>query len=186
MNSKVTFTLWNQFAVEKKEIQPSAIRPIILDSWKRSRQVGVDPFRTGCLSVSGEEIDRRKKARSDLREATVPYIDNIYRIIKGSGSLITLTDEDGVVLDVLSDDDVRGMENFPHPERFIRRRSSARAASAPPCSPASRCRSWRRSIGFGTTTTGRAAPAPSAGTAVSSAVSASPARPQRRTSIPSA
>jgi transcriptional regulator of acetoin/glycerol metabolism len=115
MNSNVTFSLWNQFAVESKEIQSSTLRPIILDSWKRSRDLGVDPFRTGCLSVGGEEIDRRKKARADLREATVPYIDNIYRIIKGSGSLITLTDEDGVVLDVLSDDDVRGMQNFPQP-----------------------------------------------------------------------
>ena len=121
---------------------------------------------------------------SDLREATVPYIDNIYRIIKGSGSLITLTDEDGVVLDVLSDDDVRGMENFP-PGTIHSERPSARAASAPRC--------YRRAAAD---PGGGALAAAQSRLVVqlrrhpqdggSSAVSASPARPQRRTSIPSA
>ncbi len=108
--------LWRRFAVDKGEIPASDIRPLILESWKRSRAYGIDPFRScGCISVEPSELERRKILRADLLEAAVPYLYELYRIIKGSRSLITLTDEDGIVLDVVSDDEIRDMKNFPHP-----------------------------------------------------------------------
>jgi sigma-54 dependent transcriptional regulator, acetoin dehydrogenase operon transcriptional activator AcoR len=107
--------LWNRFAVENAEIESSAVRPLILESWKRSKDLGVDPLLTQFRSVAADELEHRKLVRADLREAAIPYIKNLYEIIKGSGSLIALTDEDGVVLDILSDDDVQSMENSPLP-----------------------------------------------------------------------
>jgi transcriptional regulator of acetoin/glycerol metabolism len=116
--------LWNQFAVENTQIRSSAIRPLILDSWTRSRDLAVDPLLARFHSVPAEELEHRKMARADLREAAIPYIKNLYDIIEGSGSVITLTDEDGVVLDILSDDALQSMENFPlpgtvHLERYV-------------------------------------------------------------------
>jgi sigma-54 dependent transcriptional regulator, acetoin dehydrogenase operon transcriptional activator AcoR len=108
--------LWTRFAVEKREVSPEEVRPCILESWKRSRALGVDPYRSfGCVKVEPAELERKKLLRADLLEAAVPYLAELYRIIKGSRSLITLTDEDGVVLDVVSDEEIRGMKNFPHP-----------------------------------------------------------------------
>jgi transcriptional regulator of acetoin/glycerol metabolism len=115
MQNEDLFPLWDCFAAKGKEIEPLGLRPIILDSWKRSRDLGVNPFMTACRSVSSEELETRKAARADLREAAVPYIRNLYEIIKGSGSLIALTDEGGVVLDIQSDAEIQDMDNFPLP-----------------------------------------------------------------------
>ncbi|MHB8108090.1 MAG: sigma-54-dependent Fis family transcriptional regulator [Candidatus Cryosericum sp.] len=116
---------WRRFAVLKEEIVGEDIRPFILESWKRSRAFGIDPYRScGCISVEPSELARRKALRADLLEAAVSYLHELYKIIKGSRSLITLTDEDGVVLEVMSDDEIREMTNFPrqgtvHTERVI-------------------------------------------------------------------
>ena len=119
------YSLWKSFAVEKGEVSPGELRPCIHESWKRCRELEIDPFRSsGCVSVEPEELVRRKALRADLLEAAVPYLHELYKIIKGSRSLITLTDEDGVVLDVVSDEEIRAMKNFPqqgsvHSEKVI-------------------------------------------------------------------
>jgi sigma-54 dependent transcriptional regulator, acetoin dehydrogenase operon transcriptional activator AcoR len=116
---------WKRFVVEQGSIPPGAIRPIILESWKRCRTYGIDPSRDcGCTCIEPQELVRRKVLRADLLEAAVPYLHELYKIIMGSRSLITLADEDGVVLDVVSDDEIREMKNFPrqgtvHTERVI-------------------------------------------------------------------
>jgi sigma-54 dependent transcriptional regulator, acetoin dehydrogenase operon transcriptional activator AcoR len=105
---------WQSFAIEKADIDPREVRAFILESWKRSRAYGIDPYRScGCICIESAELARRKSLRADLLEAAVPYLHELYRIMKGSRSLISLTDEDGVVLDVMSDDEIRDMKNFP-------------------------------------------------------------------------
>jgi sigma-54 dependent transcriptional regulator, acetoin dehydrogenase operon transcriptional activator AcoR len=115
MQNENLLSLWDSFASYNKDIDFSGLRPLILDSWKRSRAMGVNPLATSCRSVSSEELERRKAARADLREAAVPYMRNLYEIIRGSGSLIALTDEGGVVLDIQSDVEIQDMDNFPLP-----------------------------------------------------------------------
>lgn len=122
---KTLYSLWKCFAVEKEEVSPDDVRPCILESWRRSRALGIDPnLGCGCISVEPQELARRKALRADLLEAAVPYLHELYKIINGSRSLITLSDEDGVVLDVVSDEEIRGMKNFPqqgsmHSEKVI-------------------------------------------------------------------
>jgi sigma-54 dependent transcriptional regulator, acetoin dehydrogenase operon transcriptional activator AcoR len=115
MSAEETRKRWQEFAVDGHEFVAPTIRTIIADSWLRSRELGVDPLQSSFATVEPGEFERRKGIRADLREAAVPYLMRLYQIIKGSGSLITLTDEDGVVLDLLSDEEMRGMENFPCP-----------------------------------------------------------------------
>jgi sigma-54 dependent transcriptional regulator, acetoin dehydrogenase operon transcriptional activator AcoR len=116
---------WRRFAVQNEEILGRQLRPFILESWQRSRAFGIDPYRrSGCICVEPHELARRKTLRADLLEAAVPYLHELYKIIKGSKSLITLTDEAGVVLEVVSDDEIREMINFPrqgtvHHEKVI-------------------------------------------------------------------
>ncbi len=115
MSNEIFYNCWKRFVTDKKEIDSDLIRPIILESWKRSKAYGVDPYRTGCVSVSTEELEHIKNVHSDLLETALPYLQKLYNLIKGSGSLITLTDENAVVLDVFSDDDIQSMQNFPNP-----------------------------------------------------------------------
>jgi transcriptional regulator of acetoin/glycerol metabolism len=106
---------WEQYAVKGKEIPPSAVRPVVLDSWKRSRAFGADPFRAGSSRVDDEELRRRRERRADLREVALTYIQDLYRIVAGTGSLISLGDEDCVLLDLETDESIRTTSNFPHP-----------------------------------------------------------------------
>jgi len=115
MDNRATYSTWEQFVVKGKGISAHLVRPVILDSWKRSRGFGVDPYRNGCQSVVSKELARRRRRRAHLREVAIPYIKNLYKLIEGSGSLISLADEGGVTLDIESDQSIKCTENFPLP-----------------------------------------------------------------------
>ncbi|MGA2479549.1 MAG: sigma-54-dependent Fis family transcriptional regulator [Spirochaetia bacterium] len=108
------YTLWKRFVVEKQEVEPGAVRPCILESWQRCRAFGVDPCRNGeCVSVEPAELSNRRALRADLLDAAVPYLHELYKIIEGSKSVITLSDEDGVVLEAVTDEEIMQFKAFP-------------------------------------------------------------------------
>jgi transcriptional regulator of acetoin/glycerol metabolism len=115
MVQQATYSTWERFVIEGKDISDHLVRPVILDSWNRSRGFGVDPHRNGCRSVEPGELARRRGRHARLREVAIPYIKNLYKLIEGSGSLISLADEDGVILDVESDESIKCTKNFPFP-----------------------------------------------------------------------
>jgi transcriptional regulator with PAS, ATPase and Fis domain len=106
---------WDQFVAKGKEIPPESVRPVVLESWKRSRAFRADPYRKCAGKVDDEELNRRRQRRADLREVALPYIENLFRILAGTGSLISLGDEDSVILDLETDESIRTTANFPHP-----------------------------------------------------------------------
>ena len=106
---------WEQFVAKGKEIQPGTVRPVVLESWKRSRAFGADPLRSSSSRVDDGELKRRRERRADLREVAISYIQDLYRIVAGSGSVILLGDEDSVVLDLETDESICSTANFPHP-----------------------------------------------------------------------
>jgi sigma-54 dependent transcriptional regulator, acetoin dehydrogenase operon transcriptional activator AcoR len=107
--------MWEQFAARGRDIPTDRVRPVILESWKRSRAFHADPFRDHAGSVDEAELARRRARRADLREVALPYIENLFRIVAGTGSLISLGDEDSVILDLETDESIRATNNFPHP-----------------------------------------------------------------------
>jgi sigma-54 dependent transcriptional regulator, acetoin dehydrogenase operon transcriptional activator AcoR len=106
---------WEQFAARGRDIQPGRVRPVVLESWKRSRAFHADPFRDHAGKVDEAELARRRARRADLREVALLYIENLFRIVAGTGSLISLGDEDSVILDLETDESIRATNNFPHP-----------------------------------------------------------------------
>ncbi len=115
MEYRDVFPYWDQFVAKGKEIPPEAVRPVVLDSWKRSRGFGADPYRNRAGKVSDEELKRRRERRGDLLEVARPYIQNLFNILAGTGSLISLGDEDSVILDLETDESIRSTRNFPYP-----------------------------------------------------------------------
>jgi transcriptional regulator of acetoin/glycerol metabolism len=110
------YSYWKKFVGDNQEVEPGTVRPCILESWQRCRAFGVDPCRgSECISVEPAELSRRKELRADLLEAAVPYLHELYKIIKGSKSVITLSDEDGVVLEAVTDEEIRQFKAFPRP-----------------------------------------------------------------------
>ena len=104
---------WRHFVSGKKDFSPKVVPQIIIDSWKRSYQYDIDPFSSGFQSVSPEELHRRRTKRADLRKVALPYINNLFEIIAGSGSFIVLTDDEGVVIDLAADTASHSIRNFP-------------------------------------------------------------------------
>jgi len=93
--------IWERF-VSGDEIDLSAIRPEIADSWRRCRDefhVALDtikmPSRTGDIST----LD------ADLKEACVPVVDLLQAAISGISALVGISNREGELLHVLSSDD---------------------------------------------------------------------------------
>ena len=56
---------WEQFVAKGREIQAGQVRPMVLESWKRSRAFGADPYRDCAGRVDDEELIRRRERRFD-------------------------------------------------------------------------------------------------------------------------
>ncbi|KLR75418.1 MULTISPECIES: sigma-54-dependent Fis family transcriptional regulator [Geobacillus] len=83
--------MWEKF-VFHNELDPD-LPPMIRDSWLRSKKAMVDPFRPyGWI----KEIDN-EKYRS-LIDWSLPLMEGLYSIVKGSGFLVILCNENGQLL----------------------------------------------------------------------------------------
>ena len=88
---------WESFVYHGELIEeiPSLIR----DSWKRCSERNVDPIAPKLANVlSPKEFNIRRRRRHDLIEVARTTIRDLYKIVEGSGFLISLTDEEGVIL----------------------------------------------------------------------------------------
>lgn len=124
MNHITVKEVWSNFAKGENPVSFDKIRPIIQSSWKRSRNYGVDVSRTDMQYVSEQELEERKKISADLIDAAFPYLHKLYKIINDDESVLTLTDADAVILEVLSSDLMKGMPSFPkegsiHSEKIV-------------------------------------------------------------------
>ncbi|MDC7225921.1 MAG: sigma-54-dependent Fis family transcriptional regulator [Spirochaetales bacterium] len=110
-----TLELWHAYAINREKIDQEKIRNLIRESWERSRSLKVDPLFNGVSMVHKNELNRRIQNRKDMLEAAMPHLHKLYRIIRNSRTTITITDEDGVVLDSFYNDELKKMKNFPIP-----------------------------------------------------------------------
>ncbi|KAF0996101.1 hypothetical protein BJQ97_02764 [Geobacillus sp. TFV-3] len=92
-------SMWEKF-VFHNELDPD-LPPMIRDSWLRSKKAMVDPFRPyGWI----KEIDN-EKYRS-LIDWSLPLMEGLYSIVKGSGFLVILCNENGQLLLSIGDRDL--------------------------------------------------------------------------------
>jgi hypothetical protein len=98
-----------------KEFHPSAVHPVVLEKWKRSRVLGAEPFSACSYRVKDKGPGRRRVRRSDLREFALACIRNLYRTVAGTNSLNSLSNEDCILPDVEKDESIRTTSSFPHP-----------------------------------------------------------------------
>jgi len=97
-----TFREWENFIRNGKE--PQKIRPCILASWQRCKVLGVNPLGGESPgSLNREELYARLEERSLIIDTAIPYIKNIYKIVKGSGIVVFLCDEKANILYILGD-----------------------------------------------------------------------------------
>lgn len=96
---------WNNF-IKNGVCDETKIRPEILDSWKRSKNFGVDPYDMKNIVLTKLELEQKINIKGNLIKVASPYINNIYSFVKGSGYVVYLTDEEGYVLNLEGDNEI--------------------------------------------------------------------------------
>jgi PAS domain S-box-containing protein len=93
--------------VKTGEIDSSVVRPIIADSWKRCKEIGLDPYDTKCFKrTSATELKSRLDANKELIDIAWPLAEMLYRVTEGSGFRVDLTDGDGYLLKTIGDKEI--------------------------------------------------------------------------------
>ncbi|MDF2676369.1 MAG: sensory box sigma-54 dependent transcriptional regulator [Bacillota bacterium] len=96
---------WNSFIINDN-CSPTITRSEIYESWKRSKEYGVDPFTLKNKVLSKTELEKKLNKKSELIKVAMPYINKIYSFVQNSGFVVFLTDEDGIILSLVGDDDI--------------------------------------------------------------------------------
>jgi transcriptional regulator of acetoin/glycerol metabolism len=96
---------WDQF-IQFKDFDYSFMRPEILESWIRSRDFKVDPYKRKTEILPADEIHAKLEENRMLIETVRPYMEHLYSMVEGSGFYLMLCDQDGYVLDLLGDRDI--------------------------------------------------------------------------------
>jgi PAS domain S-box-containing protein len=97
---------WKEF-ITTGHVDSDSVREVIAASWQRSRQARVDPM-GGASSViaTGKELEALLAKNRELIEAARPFMQNLYQLVKSSGFVVVLTDNDGYFQEVLGDREV--------------------------------------------------------------------------------
>lgn len=81
-----------------KNVSLADIRPVIAQSWRRSKRAGVTVTSADRRLFSPVQVQQRIEKRLAFYRAALPMMESIYRFSKGSGFLLLLSDEEGVIL----------------------------------------------------------------------------------------
>ena len=94
-----TLRAWECF-VAGEALLKAPVHSDVLSSWRRSRQFGVKPTETTApLIASGDSLERLRQHRQDLLLAASPLFAATGELLARSGSIMLLTNAEGVVLE---------------------------------------------------------------------------------------
>ncbi|MDI3535294.1 MAG: sigma-54 dependent transcriptional regulator, acetoin dehydrogenase operon transcriptional [Thermosediminibacterales bacterium] len=97
---------WQNY-VERGIIDENTVRPIIRRSWKRCKLLNVDPYNgRGTIFLTDEKLKERRERRKEVIEIARPMMENLYKLVEGSGFVVIFGDEDGFLLEVIGDPEV--------------------------------------------------------------------------------
>ena len=94
---------WEKF-LSGDSMPHDAVRRMVEDSWKRCLDQGVNPIRSAApLAVDGDGLQTLRQRHVDLVEAAKPIMSQAREFLAESGTVMVLTDPEGVILWVEGD-----------------------------------------------------------------------------------
>ena len=98
-----TMEAWERF-VTGEPLMPTAVSKMVLSSWQRSIRSCVEPrSRSAPLAAHGDALERLRCQNQDMMWAAQGLFVASAYLLAQSGSIMLLTDPNGVVLDVAGD-----------------------------------------------------------------------------------
>ena len=102
-NERLTMAAWEQFVTGAPTV-PLSVSKFVLSSWQRSRRSNVEPSsRAAPLPVRGDALEKLRGSNSDMMWAAQGLFVASAHLLIESGSIMLLTDPNGVVLDIVGD-----------------------------------------------------------------------------------
>ncbi len=96
---------WQYFIDTGESNDSSEVRDVILRSWQRCFAGGVDPYYQGLHDrLQGDDLLSALRRRERLISVAHPFMADLYAIVKGTGFVVALTDEDGYILELFGDE----------------------------------------------------------------------------------
>jgi sigma-54 dependent transcriptional regulator, acetoin dehydrogenase operon transcriptional activator AcoR len=105
---------WEDVVIHRREpVYP--VRKVVLESWVRCRDLGLDPFgQHPPAVVSKNRLSELQSRYREFIEIAQPVLEMVEISVRGTGFIVTLAEKDGHVLEVRGDQDVLEMavKNF--------------------------------------------------------------------------
>lgn len=100
------FNAWMEFF--EQGVTPKNIRPVILESWKKAVELKADPVSNITEGTILEEDKLRLKLeeKRELIAVAKPFMQTLFEVVKGSGFIVFLTDENATMLHVIGDAEI--------------------------------------------------------------------------------
>lgn len=96
-DERVVASAWERF-VRHEAVEVSALRPVVLASWRRSRSVAVDPAHACAPTLATSRMQELQRANRELCDAAAPVIAELRDVLRECASLIMICDAAGTVL----------------------------------------------------------------------------------------
>jgi transcriptional regulator of acetoin/glycerol metabolism len=86
-----------------RAVEPQ-IRSVIARSWERCSAIGIDPARPGSKTIlESDEFEQRLQRNRTLLRVAAEVVDDARQLLLGTGSMLVITDLDGVILCAVGD-----------------------------------------------------------------------------------
>ncbi len=86
---------------------PADVPSLIVESWERSYRKGLNPYSQIPHAKLGETALRERLAeKRELIDIVRPFMENLYKFVKGTGFVVVLTDECGYIIEMLADENM--------------------------------------------------------------------------------
>jgi len=95
--------VWERFVTDRLD-DDDAVRDVVIESWRRCRQNGVNPAtKSAPLRVNGPEVDRFQLSNAPFYDAVRACVPPIVPHLMGSRIILITSDADGTLLSVDGD-----------------------------------------------------------------------------------
>ncbi len=95
---------WNKL-VEKRPFSKEIVGTTTYEGWERCLKMSLDPLKLRVHRLANYELNRLKQENANLLSISLPYMQRLYELIRGTGSVVILTNEEGIILSSFGDED---------------------------------------------------------------------------------
>ncbi|HZG84571.1 sigma-54-dependent Fis family transcriptional regulator [Paenibacillus sp.] len=101
-NKELLTSMWERF-IQDGSFDPT-LDEVVAQSWQRSVAYGVDPYQEkGQRMLHPRKFAERLAEKKELIDFSLPLMKTLYNLVKDSGFLVILCDEQGFLLKVIGD-----------------------------------------------------------------------------------